>query len=81
MLPIRRVFDHAHQFQPSLTPAAFLQAVKAADDSGQVLLEPFAPGQRRPPAHHAQRTPCPAPPEEARQSLHRPRRLSSALYL
>lgn len=41
MLPIRRVFEQAQSLQPSLTPAAFLQAVKSADDSGQVLLEPY----------------------------------------
>ncbi|HAL72795.1 MAG TPA: hypothetical protein DCP71_13595, partial [Verrucomicrobiales bacterium] len=41
MLPIRRVFEQAQSLHPSLTPAAFLQTVKAADDSGQVLLEPY----------------------------------------
>lgn len=41
MLPIRRVFEEAQKIQPSLTPEAFLQAVKEGDDSGQVFLEPF----------------------------------------
>ncbi len=41
MLPIRRVYEQAHLLDPTLTPAAFMRALKAADDSGHVLLEPY----------------------------------------
>jgi len=40
MVPISSVFNAAQQLQPGLTPEAFIQGVKAADDSGHVFLEP-----------------------------------------